>query len=143
VWFESTVDFAVPAEVAFDYLVDPRNRPEWQPSLRSVELLDDDVSVGQRWVDVTVPGLRPRMETRVLERPTAWAEVGTWRGIEARLVLMFEDRGETCTVEVLARVEGRRLWRPLGPFLSIAAVVAAPRDLRRAARILSERAAEH
>ena len=28
----------VPAAVAFRYLCDPRNRPEWQSSLRSVEV---------------------------------------------------------------------------------------------------------
>ena len=32
--------FDVPAEVAFDYLVDPRHRPEWQSSLRRVEDVD-------------------------------------------------------------------------------------------------------
>ena len=32
-----TVPFPVPAEVAFDYLVDPANRPQWQSSLAAVE----------------------------------------------------------------------------------------------------------
>ena len=40
----TAVAFAVPAEVAFDYLIDPRHRPEWQSSLRRVELVDDRVA---------------------------------------------------------------------------------------------------
>ncbi len=33
--------FDVAPEIAFDYLVDPANRPAWQSSLRSVELLSE------------------------------------------------------------------------------------------------------
>ena len=143
VWFGSSVDFAVPAELAFDYLVDPRNRPEWQSSLRRVELLDDEIRIGQRWVDVTRPGPRPVMETKVLDRPRGWVEVGVWRGVEARLVLIFEPRDDGCSVAARVRVKGRGIWRPLGPLLSVAAVIAVPRDLRRAARLLSERAQGH
>ena len=137
------MDFAVAAEVAFDYLADPRNRPEWQSSLRRVELVDEDVRVGQRWIDVTVPGIRPQMETRVLERPLAWSETGRWRGVEARLTLSFEPAAQGCRVLAQVRVRGRGLWRPLGPLATVAAAVAVPGDLRRAARILSARSAEH
>ena len=139
----SSVAFDVPVEVAFDYLVDPRNRPEWQSSLRRVELLDEEVAVGQRWIDVTVPGLKPQLETSVLERPTAWAETGIWQGVEAHLLLTFEPRGDGCTVSARVRVEGHRLWRLLGPPATLAAGIAVPRDLARAARLLSERASGH
>ena len=63
------VRFDVPAEVAFDYLVEPANRPRWQSSLSRVEQVTGPVAVGQTWVDVTTPGLRPRMETTELDRP--------------------------------------------------------------------------
>jgi hypothetical protein len=111
--------------------------------LRRVELLDEEVAVGQRWIDVTAPGLRPRLETSVLERPTAWAETGTWQGVEARLLLTFEPRGAGCTVSARVRVTGHRLWRLVGPPATIAAGIAVPRDLARAARLLSERASGH
>ena len=120
--------FAVPAEVAFDYLVDPRNRPEWQPSLRAVEVLDDDVAEGQRWVDVTVPGLRPRMQTTALRRPTYWEERGQWHGITVRVALTFTatttPTGAGCEVEVDCPRWARRF---------------AESDLRRAARLLGQR----
>jgi len=134
------VAFDVPVEVAFDYLVDPRNRPEWQSSLRRVELHDLVPAVGQRWVDVTVAGVRPRMETTVLDRPACWTERGVWRGFEATLTLRFTPAAPGCRVEAAFEVTGRGIARPLGPVLTRAARAAVPGDLRRAARILSERA---
>ena len=138
-----SVAFDVPVDVAFDYLVDPRNRPQWQSSLRRVEAVVGDVRVGQRWIDVTGPGLRPVMTTTELDRPTTWTERGVWRGVEATLTLRFTDDTAGCTVSAEARVAGHGVARPLGPLLTRAAQLAVPGDLRRAARILSERRAEH
>jgi hypothetical protein len=133
------VDFAVPAEVAYDYLVDPRNRPEWQSSLRRVELLDEVVAVGQRWVDVTWAGVRPAMRTTALDRPQHWSEIGRWRGITATLSLDFAPAASRCQVTARFAV----IAGPLGPALTRMAGPAVRADLRRAARILSERAAGH
>ena len=84
-----TVRFAVPAQTAFDYLVDPRNRPRWQSSLRRVEDVDGEPRVGQTWTDVTKPGLRPAMTTTELVPPSRWTESGTWRFVRADLTLTF------------------------------------------------------
>lgn len=137
------VAFDVPFEVAFDYLVDPRNRPEWQQSLRRVEGVDTAPSVGQTWVDVTRIGVRPSMETTELDRPTRWTERGSWRGVEAVLTLRFSPSDSGCLVTADARVTGRGIARFLGPVLGRVAAVAVPGDLARAARILSARGAEH
>ena len=139
-----SVAFDVPVEAAFDYLVDPRNRPQWQSSLRRVELLDaPDPHAGQRWTDITAVGARPAMETVRLDRPAVWAERGRWRGIDATLTLLFTSRGSSCLVSAHVEVTGRGIAKPLGPVLTRAASLAVPRDLLRAARILSERAGEH
>jgi hypothetical protein len=135
------VDFDVPAEVAFDYLVEPRNRPEWQSSLRRVELHDDVVAVGQRWVDVTAAGARPLMETTTLERPVRWTERGVWRAFAATLTLVFTPTPTGCRVEADFEVTARGLARPAGRVLTRLARAAVPGDLRRAARILSARSA--
>ena len=108
------VRFDVPADVAFDYLVDPHRRPEWQSSLRRVEDVDAGAPrVGQRWVDVTVAGLRPRMETTVLDRPRTWTEVGSWRGIDAVLTLAFAPDGDGCRVTPDVPGHRPRRRRPL------------------------------
>ena len=128
------VRFPVPREVAFDYLVDPRNRAAWQSSLRRVEGVTGEPRVGQRWVDVTVPGLRPRMETTVLERPHRWTEVGRWHGVHAELTLVFDADGDGCLVTPTFRVTGRGPARPVAFAVDKVAVLGVYPDLRRAAR---------
>jgi uncharacterized membrane protein len=137
------VDFDVPAEVAYDYLIDPRNRPQWQSSLRSVELDDEGpVRSGMRWIDVTRLGPRPEMELVGSDRPDLWTERGRWRGVEAQLTLIFEAAGDRCRVHALFSITGRRLLRPVGPVLGLAGLPVVARDLKRAARLLSARAPE-
>jgi hypothetical protein len=132
-----SVAFAVPAEVAFDYLVDPRNRPEWQSSLRWVEDVSGGPRAGQTWTDVTWPGLRPAMRTDILERPRLWSESGTWRFVRADLTLRFGAVGQrACDVRFAFRVH---VLGPLGLAVSAVSVPAVAADLRRAARILGSR----
>jgi hypothetical protein len=131
------VPFPVPDEVAFDYLVDPRNRPAWQASLARVDDVDGEPRVGQRWTDVTRPGLRPAMETTELDRPRRWSERGTWRGLSARLTLALAPTADGCEVAYEFAVEGRGPLGPVGTVLTRLAVPAVRADLRRAADNLS------
>jgi len=127
------VRFAVPAEVAFDYLAEPRNRPEWQSSLKAVEILDHGPPhVGQRWYDVTRPGLRPLLELTALDRPQSWTERGTWRGFAAELTLDFEPDHDGCLVTARFKVTGLPV---LSSAATTAARIAVRSDLRRAARL--------
>ncbi len=123
--------------VAFDYLVDPRHRPEWQSSLTRVEDVDGEPRVGQRWVDVTALGLRPLMETTELDRPHRWTEQGTWRGFSAVLTLDFAPAPGGCEIGWTMRLEGRGIARPVAALLNRAAPLAVRSDLGRAAEILS------
>jgi hypothetical protein len=134
--FGGTVAFGVPAEVAFDYLVDPRNRAEWQSSLRRVSAVDGAPRVGQTWVDETKPGLKPEMRTTALVRPLRWSETGTWRFVRADLALEFADAPGGCTVDYRFRLHA---LGPVGLALSAASAPAVGADLRRAARILASR----
>ena len=132
-----TVTFEVPAEVAFDYLVDPRHRPQWQSSLRRVEDVDGPPRAGQTWTDVTKPGLRPAMRTTELDRPYRWTEVGTWRGISATLTLTFEPTRTGCEVSASMSLAGRGLWSPVARVLGVIAPYGVRRDLRHAASTFS------
>lgn len=132
------VAFTVPAEVAFAYLTDPVNRPAWQSSLRRVEVLDvGPAHEGQRWVDVTAPGLRPRMTTTVLEPPLRWVEQGTWRGITLEGELVFRPTSAGCEVTATASLRGTGQWRAVVPLLARTAGAAVAADLRRAAALLT------
>lgn len=142
-----TVSFDVAPEVAFDYLVDPANRPEWQSSLRAVELLSEGPPrVGTTWIDQTLPGLNARMETTVQERPLRWTEVGRWHGLEAVLTLVFSPRVEGPPgggTDVVAEMtfQGSPVWRPVAFVLERVSPAPVAADLRRAAKILAERQA--
>lgn len=131
------VAFAVSREVAFDYLSDPRRRPEWQSSLARVEQVDGEVRAGQTWVDVTRPGPRPRMETTELDRPRRWSERGTWRGFVAVLTLDFAEARAGCEVTATMRVSGRGAAALPARVLGLLAPRAVRADLRRAARLLT------
>ena len=127
----------MPTQVAFDYLVDPRNRAAWQSSLRRVEQVDGEPRPGQTWTDVTRPGLRPAMRTNVLDRPRLWSESGTWRFVRADLTLRFDAVGEAaCDVRYRFRIHA---LGPLGLAASVLSSPAVRADLRRAAKILSSR----
>jgi uncharacterized protein YndB with AHSA1/START domain len=133
-----SVHFDVPRERAFDYLADPHNRPAWQSSLARVEGVTGEPRVGQRWIDVTKPRLRPRMETTALERPVRWTEAGTWRGFRAVLTLEFTESTGGCDVRATMRLDAPGVLAPVAALLDRFAPAAVASDLRRAAKILGE-----
>jgi Polyketide cyclase / dehydrase and lipid transport len=134
--FGGRVAFGVPSEVAFDYLVDPRNRAEWQSSLRRVSAVDGEPRVGQTWVDETKPGLKPDMRTTALVRPLRWSESGTWRFVRADLTLEFAEAPGGCSVDYRFRIHA---LGPVGIALSAVSGPAVGADLRKAAGILGAR----
>ena len=134
--FGGRVEFACDRETAFDYLVDPRRRPEWQASLRRVSEVDGEPRVGQTWIDETKPGLKPRMQTTELVRPARWAEDGTWRFVRAELTLDFAETSTGCEVSYEFRIHA---LGPLGVLASRLSAPAVRTDLRRAAGLLGAR----
>jgi len=139
----TTLRYAVPVHTAFEYLADPRNRPEWQSSLRRVELLDEgEPRVGFRWEDHTAARIVPEMVITQQETDVLWAETGRWRAIEADLTLRFAPHRGGCSVDVEFDVRSsKRFLRPVGWAASTAGLFAVRSDLRRAGRILEARAA--
>jgi hypothetical protein len=134
------VRFEVSCEDAYDYLVAPAHRPEWQSSLTAVhDVVGEDGVVGQSWDDVTAAGIRPRMELTDADRPHRWSERGTWRGFRATLTLTFTPVGSGCDVGVSMHVAASGLARPLGFAANRVAPLTVRSDLRRAARILARR----
>lgn len=141
------VDFTVPAEVAYDFLVDPAQRPRWQSSLRRVDHVDavhgedgdvgGPVQAGTSWTDVTWPGLRPRMVLTEAERPRRWVEHGEWGVFTAELTLTFTPAAAGCRVEAAFEVVARGVWAPVGKAASALGRRPVLDDLRRAARILA------
>ena len=136
----TSVRFEVSCEDAYDYLVAPLNRGEWQSSLRGVaDVEGPDGVVGQTWTDRTTARINPRMELTDADRPHRWSERGTWRGFCATLTLTFTPVGSFCDVGVAMHVRGTGLARPFGVLANRAAPAAVRSDLKRAAKILAAR----
>ncbi len=136
---EVTYDVAV--GTAFDYLADPRHRPQWQSSLRRVELLDEGAPrVGMRWRDHTAAGVAPLMQITDLDPARSWSEEGRWRFLEATLELVFRPAATGCVVGYRFEVRGPGPAVPVGWVLTVLGRPAVRSDLRRAGRILAARA---
>ena len=135
--------YDVPVEVAYDYLADPRNRPEWQSSLRGVEMLDEgEPRVGMRWRDLTVARIRPEMVITAMEPPRLWAETGTWHAVAADLTLEVAPVAGTarsCEVTAAFEVRAGGPLAPVGWVATAAGLPAVRSDLRRAGRLLAAR----
>lgn len=95
--------------------------------------------LGQTWRETTMVGVRPRMEITRLERPEVWAERGTWQGIEATLVLNFEERSVGCRVVAEGEISGRHVYAAPAAVAGRLAGLAIGADLRKAARLLARR----
>lgn len=137
-----TVTVAASPRRVFDYLSEPRHRPEWQASLRGVELLGGGpTGVGTRWVDRTSVGARPHLTIVEMRppgpgEPGSWAEVGLWHGLRAELSLRFAPAGSGTRVTGTVAFGGPVWWLPARLVLRAVAPRAVVGDLRRAARIL-------
>jgi uncharacterized protein YndB with AHSA1/START domain len=138
--FTVTIDLPHPPADLFHFLAEPRNRPLWQSSLRTVTDVDEgEPRAGQHWRDVTKVGIKPQMQLTELVPYRVIAETGTWRGVDGLLTLRFVKTALGTRVSAEGRVIGR------GPF-ALAALISgrfAPetirKDLLRASEVLSGR----
>jgi uncharacterized protein YndB with AHSA1/START domain len=137
--FSLTVELRQPPSSLFRFLAEPRNRPLWQASLRTVTDVDaGEPRPGMQWRDVTRVGVRPWMEITELTPYRVLAETGTWRGVDGLLTMRFVGTPQGTRVTVEGRILGH------GPFALAAAVSGrlAPetirKDLLRASDVLRQ-----
>ena len=135
-----SVDFAAPVADVYAYFVDPDRRPEWQSSLRRVADVQGDGGVGTTWLDVTAVGAKPRMTTTIADPGVAWAETGTWRGVEADLRLDFHPLAGGTRVVATFELRTPKALAPLGFLLRRLAPIGIRGDLERAARTVGSSA---
>jgi uncharacterized protein YndB with AHSA1/START domain len=136
--FSVTLELPHPPARLFRFLADPRNRPLWQTSLRTVTHCGDgDPHRGMQWRDVTRVGIKPWMEITELTPYRVISETGTWRGVDGLLTLRFVKTQQGTRVTAEGRLIGH------GPFALAAAVSGrwAPetirKDLLRASEVLA------
>ena len=138
--FSVTLELPHPPSALFRFLADPRNRPLWQASLRTVTDVDEgEPHRGMQWRDVTKVGIKPWMEITELTPYRLLGETGTWRGVDGLLTLRFLRTRQGTRLTAEGRLVGH------GPFALAASVSgrwapeAVRKDLWRASDVLSER----
>jgi uncharacterized protein YndB with AHSA1/START domain len=138
--FTVTVDLPHPPPDLFRFLAEPRNRPLWQASLKTVSDIDQgEPHPGMQWRDVTKVGIKPSMELTELVPFRLLSESGTWHGVDGLLTMRFLKTAQGTRVTAEGRLIGH------GPFALAAAVSGrwAPetirKDLLRASDVLTER----
>lgn len=137
--FGATVELPVPVATAYDYLGDPRNRPEWQASLLSVTIPDrGEPYEGMAWRETTMVGVRPRLRITEMVPDRVWGEVGHWAGVTGRLRLLFADSPGGCRVYAKGSVSGRGVYAAAARAAGAMAGRVIALDLKRAGRILAE-----
>jgi Polyketide cyclase / dehydrase and lipid transport len=76
VLLDNSADIAVPPQEAFDYLSDLRNEAEWNPKMRSVQLLTGDpIGIGSKYRARWAGSPGTVVEYTRFERPNEWASV--------------------------------------------------------------------
>lgn len=107
---------AVPLPDVYAYLAEPKNRPEWQSTLRSVEMLTEgETGIGTRWRENAIGFGTSEMEIVVFEPNRAWGERAKSPFGDAEVVLRFEPAGdgqEATRVRLEAALEVSRLVAP-------------------------------
>jgi uncharacterized protein YndB with AHSA1/START domain len=103
--------FEQPCAAVFALLSDPRLRPRWQRSLRSVELIDaGEPRLGMRWQERPHGLMTFELQITAYEPERLWAEQFTCRIASGTLELRFIPEGSAST-----RVDVRAVVNLHGP----------------------------
>jgi len=136
--FSVTLELPHPPSVVFRFLADPRNRPLWQASLRSVADVDDgEPRVGMTWRDVTKVGIKPSMRITELTPYRLLAETGTWRGVDGELTMRFVRTQSGTRLTAEGRVVGHGAFAVAALVSNRLAPETIRKDLLRASELIS------
>jgi uncharacterized protein YndB with AHSA1/START domain len=138
--FETEVLFRAPTEQVWWYLADPRNRPEWQPAIRRLEMLTPgEPALGTRWREHALGSGTATLEIVDFEPCLSWGETAVLGMGEVGIQLRFEAAGRGTRVRVSASLRTTGPRRLLAPGFRFVIPLLLRADLRRADRILARR----
>lgn len=139
--FTVTLDLPHDPGTLFRFFAEPRNRPLWQSSLRTVTDIDPgEPRAGMRWRDVTKVGVRPQMQLTELDPYRVITETGTWRGVDGLLTLRFVKTRQGCRLTAEGRLIGHGVFKVAAAVSGRFAPETIRKDLLRASEVLSRRA---
>lgn len=133
--FQQVVDKSI--ESVFPFLADPRNRPRWQSSLRTVEMLSEgEPRVGMAWRERPGGLIRFDMRISALEPQALWAEHLEGAGISGEIALRFTRENDATRVTVDISLQLPSPLRIAAPLIRSLLVRAVRHDLARVARLV-------
>lgn len=131
-----------PVDRVFAFISEPRNRPNWQRSIRKFEMTSDgEPRLGMKWREQAVGAPPFEMEITAYEPGRLWAERGESGAVSGALEVHFKPEGEATRLQLIIRVELRGLRKLLAPFIWLLAPREIHGDLDRAEKLMARTAA--
>jgi uncharacterized protein YndB with AHSA1/START domain len=126
-----------PVERVFAYLADPRNRPNWQRSIREFEMISDgEPRLGMQWRERAIGAPPFVMEISAFETDRVWAERGESAAASGELTIHFAPDGDRTHLHLTIDVELKGFRKIVAPFIKAIAPFEIRGDLRRAERLI-------
>jgi diacylglycerol O-acyltransferase / wax synthase len=116
---ENMIDISAPAHEVFDFVVDVRNEPQWNPQLLHVQMLTPDpVGAGTRFRATFGRGVGEAIiEDTQVDRPHTWKAVSRSRVLNAESEGQILDLAEASRLIIKTRLLPRGMARLLTPAL--------------------------
>lgn len=130
-----------PVDRVFAYIADPRNRPNWQRTIREFEMLSDgEPRAGMRWRERALGAPPFIMEITAFEPNRLWAERGTSPAVNGELTLHFQPEGPHTRLRVIVDIDLKGFRKLAAPFIRLIGPREIRRDLNRAEKLIAGKA---
>ncbi|HEU4908028.1 MAG TPA: SRPBCC family protein, partial [Propionibacteriaceae bacterium] len=140
---ENVIDLAAAAEDVFDFVVDVRNEPRWNPQLLSAEMLTPEpIGVGTTFLVRFGRGVgNAWIEDTKVDRPRSWTAVSRSQALDAHSHGQIEDISGGCRLIMRTQLRPHGVIRLLTPALGWWMHRTLDQDLRRMKAVVEGEAA--
>jgi diacylglycerol O-acyltransferase / wax synthase len=130
---ENVIEIAAPAEKVFDFVVDVRNEPQWNPQMLQAEMLTSEpIGAGTRFRVRFGRGVGEALieDIRVI-RPRSWAAISQSRALDVLSEGQIDETSDGSRLVMRMRLHPRGALRLLTPVLGVFMHRTMDQDLRR------------
>ena len=134
----NVIEIAAPADKVFDFVVDVRNEPQWNPQMLHAEMLTaEPIGVGTRFCVTFGRGVGEALiEDIRVSRPRSWAALSRSRALDVLSEGQIEKTADGCRLLIRMRLRPHGILRLLTPGLGLFMQRTLDQDLRRVKALL-------